>query len=68
MHIINRTTHAVPDHLSAIALIIIPSVLNFRELRIATQILVGAGILIEIISIMTNYKGGIPDSFPCLFI
>ena len=64
MHIITRKTHAVLDYLSAIALIGIPWVLNFHELKIATQILVGAGILIAIMSAMTNYEGGIARFIP----
>jgi len=59
MHIITRKTHAVLDYLSAIALIVIPWALKFHELELATQIFVGAGILIAIMSALTNYEGGI---------
>jgi hypothetical protein len=64
MHIITRKTHAVLDYFSAIALIGIPWALNFHELKIATQILVGAGILIAIMSDMKNYEGGIARFIP----
>ena len=64
MNIITRKIHAVLDYLSAIMFIILPWAFNFQELKIATQIIVGAGILIAIMSAMTDYEGGLARLIP----
>lgn len=58
MKVINTTLHAVLDYLSAIVLVACPWVLRFNESTTATAVAVFAGILIFIMSILTDYEGG----------
>jgi hypothetical protein len=64
MKIISRKFHAVLDYLSAVALIVSPWALHFNESKSASAIAVIGGILIIIMSIATDYEGGILRRIP----
>jgi hypothetical protein len=64
MHIITRKIHAVLDYLSAILLICAPWAFNFNDSVTATQLTVGAGVLIAVMSAMTDYEGGLIRLIP----
>jgi Ca2+/Na+ antiporter len=59
MKIISRKFHAVLDYLSAVALIVSPWALKFNESKSASAIAIIGGIMIFIMSITTDYEGGI---------
>jgi hypothetical protein len=64
MKIISRKSHAVLDYLSAIVLIAAPWLFRFSDSNTATTVAVLAGILILVMSLMTNYEGGILRNIP----
>lgn len=64
MKIISRKFHAVLDYLSGIVLIIAPWVLNFNDSNVASAVAVVAGVLILIMSVMTDYEGGLIHTIP----
>ena len=62
MKIISRKFHAVLDYLSGIILIIAPWVLNFNDSNTGSAVAVVAGVLILIMSVITDYEGGVMRS------
>jgi hypothetical protein len=64
MKIISRKFHAVLDYMSGILLIAAPWALQFDDVSAATTTAVVAGALILIMSLMTNYEGGIVRIVP----
>lgn len=64
MKIISRKFHAVLDYLSGIILIIAPWALKFNEVNVASAVAIVAGVFILIMSVMTDYEGGLIRSVP----
>lgn len=64
MKIISRKFHAVLDYLSGVVLIIAPWVLNFNDSNVGSAVAVVAGVLILIMSVITDYEGGVLRSIP----
>lgn len=64
MKIISRKFHAVLDYLSGFILIIAPWVLDFNDSNVASAVAVVAGVLILIMSVMTDYEGGLVRTIP----
>lgn len=58
MKILSTTFHAVLDYLSASVLIASPWVLRFNDSMTATAVMVFTGVLIFIMSMLTDYEGG----------
>ena len=64
MDFISRKFHAVLDYFSVIVLLSAPWLLNFSDSLPATAMAVFAGLLVLIMSMMTNYEGGLIRSIP----
>jgi hypothetical protein len=64
MDFISRKFHAALDYFSVLVLLSAPWLLNFSESLTATAVAVFAGVLILIMSMMTNYEGGLIRSIP----
>lgn len=59
MKFISRKAHAVLDYLVGIALIAAPSLFGFSDNDAATWSAVGVGVVTLIMSVMTDYEGGL---------
>ncbi|MFC3199694.1 SPW repeat protein [Parapedobacter deserti] len=59
MRFISRPIHAVLDYLSGIAMLVSPWVLNFADVTFARNVIVVSGVVVIIMSLITNYEGGI---------
>lgn len=64
MKIISRKTHGALDYGSAILLIASPWLFGFSDVEPAKSIAVGAGILIIVMSLMTNYESSMVKLIP----
>ena len=64
MNIISRKFHAVLDYFSVMILLTAPWLFNFSDSTAATATAVFAGVLILIMSLMTNYEGGFVRNIP----
>ncbi len=64
MKIISRKTHGILDYGSAIFLIASPWLFGFSDVEPAKSIAVGAGILIIVMSLMTNYESSMVKVIP----
>ncbi|WP_256005467.1 SPW repeat domain-containing protein [Pedobacter deserti] len=64
MHIISRKFHAVLDYMSGAVLIAAPWLLNFDHSDTGAGVAVFAGILILVMSLMTDYEGGVMRVIP----
>ncbi|RZK60544.1 MAG: hypothetical protein EOO91_00975 [Pedobacter sp.] len=59
MRFISRKLHAVLDYFSAAFLVAAPWLLNFKQSDYASSIAIGAGVLVFLMSLFTNYEGGL---------
>ncbi len=59
MRFINRPVHAVLDYLSGAAMLASPWLFGFAEITAARNIILSLGIIVWIMSLFTNYEGGI---------
>jgi hypothetical protein len=64
MKIISRKMHGALDYGSAILLIAAPWLFGFSDVEPAKSISIGAGILILLMSLMTNYETGMVKVIP----
>lgn len=64
MKIISRKTHGGLDYGAAIVLIVSPWLFNFSDVEPAKSIAIGAGILIVMMSLFTNYETGFIKAIP----
>ncbi|AOM78887.1 SPW repeat domain-containing protein [Pedobacter steynii] len=58
MHFISRKFHAVLDYLSGLTLLVAPWAMGFSESSGGGTVAVFAGVVILIMSVMTDYEGG----------
>jgi uncharacterized membrane protein len=59
MRFINRKVHALLDYMSGLLLIASPWLFNFEEVSSARWVAIIVGVMILLISINTDYEGGI---------
>jgi ABC-type polysaccharide/polyol phosphate export permease len=64
MKIISRKMHGGLDYASAILLIASPWLFNFEDVDSAKTVAIAAGILIIVMSLMTNYESGMVKVIP----
>jgi len=57
--IISRPVHAVLDYLSGIAMIASPWIFGFVGIAFARNIMLVVGIIVILMSLITNYEGGV---------
>ncbi|WP_423148264.1 SPW repeat domain-containing protein [Rubrolithibacter danxiaensis] len=58
MRFISRKFHAVLDYMTGILLIVAPWLFNFADVDAAKWVAIGVGVLILIMSFVTDYEGG----------
>jgi hypothetical protein len=64
MRIISTKLHSRIDYLSSILFIAMPWILNFSEVVPATWVLIAVGSLSILMSLFTDYEGGMVRSMP----
>jgi hypothetical protein len=57
--LLSRKIHALLDYPSSVLLIMSPWVFNFRDIRPASNVAITVGIMMLVMSIFTNYEGGL---------
>lgn len=58
MRIINRKVHAVLDYITGALLIAAPWLFNFADVEAAKWVAIAVGIMILVMSFITDYEGG----------
>lgn len=64
MNMISRRFHAVLDYLSAIFLFAAPWLFHFKVQNVAETVFVMAAVVIVLMSVITNYEGGLVKILP----
>lgn len=59
MRFISRPVHAVLDYLTGIAMMASPWIFNFAEIPAARNTILSVGIIVLVMSLLTNYEGGV---------